>query len=222
MKGKELSSDFKKQTEELKNKDKKTFYEIFKEYKTVFYCSLFFAAGLLCGAFLYKKCATDVIDEIMHGSEDKLVSPVQSETNDFLNLFINNLGFYMLVFSLTVLLGICLIGFPVINAVPLVIGIQAGLKIAYYYLNYGFKGFGYSILMIAPFVCSFLTVIVYTISLSSELSKKIYNVTTGKADDEKIEYKTYMKKYLLYALLTVGVALLNSGITAALGGIVAI
>ena len=76
--------------------------------------------------------------------------------------------------------------------------------------------------MIGPFVCSFLTVIVYTISLSSELSKKIYNVTTGKADDEKIEYKTYMKKYLLYALLTVGVALLNSGITAALGGIVAI
>jgi len=212
MKGKELSSDFKKQTEELKNKDKKTFYEIFTEYKTVFYCSLFFAAGLLCGAFLYKKCATDVLDEII----------TASGTNDFLNLFINNLGFYMLVFSLTVLLGVCLIGFPVINAVPLVIGIQAGLKIAYYYLNYGFKGFGYSILMIAPFVCSFLTVIVYTISLSSELSKKIYNVTTGKADDEKIEYKTYMKKYLLYALLTVGVALLNSGITAALGGIVAI
>ena len=49
-----------------------------------------------------------------------------------------------------------------------------------------------------------------------------FTVRAGKADDEKIEYKTYMKKYLLYALLTVGVALLNSGITAALGGIVAI
>lgn len=88
MKGKELSNDFKKQTEELKNKDKKTFYEIFTEYKTVIYCSLFFAAGLLCGAFLYKKCATDVLDEII----------MASGTNDFLNLFINNLGFYMLVF----------------------------------------------------------------------------------------------------------------------------
>ncbi len=194
-------------------KEKKSLYEIFTEYKTVIYSSVFFAAGLLCGALLYKNCRTDALDEIIKTAAG----------NDFLNLFINNLGFYFLVFALTVLLGICLVGFPIINAVPLIIGVQAGLEIAYYYLNFGFKGFGYCILMIAPFVSSFLTVIVYTVSLSSELSRKIYDLTIGKKDTaEKIEYKKYMKKYLLYALMIVIVALVNSGITAALSGIIAI
>lgn len=194
-------------------KEKKSLYEIFTEYKTLIYSSVFFAAGLLCGALLYKNCRTEALDEIIKTAAG----------NDFINLFINNLGFYFLVFALTVLLGICLVGFPIINAVPLIIGVQAGLEIAYYYLNFGFKGFGYCILMIAPFVSSFLTVIVYTVSLSSELSRKIYDLTIGKKDTaEKIEYKKYMKKYLLYALMIVIVALVNSGITAALSGIIAI
>lgn len=202
-----------KTEKENKKSEKISLYDFFTEYKTVIYSSLFFAAGLLCGALLYKNCRTDALDEIIRSSAG----------NDFINLFINNLGFYFFVFALTVLLGICLVGFPVINAVPLIIGLQAGLKIAYYYINFGFKGFGYSLLMIAPFVCSFLTVIVYTVSLSSELSRKIYNLTVGKSESaEKIEYKSYMKKYLLYALMTVIVALVNSGITAALSGIIAI
>lgn len=214
MKNAELLQKKSDKTEKAEiRKEKKSLYEIFTEYKTVIYSSVFFAAGLLCGALLYKNCRTDALDEIIKTAAG----------NDFLNLFINNLGFYFLVFALTVLLGICLVGFPIVNAVPLIIGVQAGLEIAYYYLNFGFKGFGYCILMIAPFVSSFLTVIVYTVSLSSELSRKIYDLTIGKKDTaEKIEYKKYMKKYLLYALMIVIVALVNSGITAALSGIITI
>lgn len=214
MKNAELLQKKSDKTEKAEiRKEKKSLYEIFTEYKTVIYSSVFFAAGLLCGALLYKNCRTDALDEIIKTAAG----------NDFLNLFINNLGFYFLVFALTVLLGICLVGFPVINAVPLIIGVQAGLEIAYYYLNFGFKGFGYCVLMIAPFVSSFLTVIVYTVSLSSELSRKIYDLTIGKKDTaEKIEYKKYMKKYLLYAIMIVIVALVNSGITAALSGIITI
>lgn len=214
MKNAELLQKKSDKTEKAEiRKEKKSLYEIFTEYKTVIYSSVFFAAGLLCGALLYKNCRTDALDEIIKTAAG----------NDFLNLFINNLGFYFLVFALTVLLGICLVGFPIINAVPLIIGVQAGLEIAYYYLNFGFKGFGYCILMIAPFVSSFLTVIVYTVSLSSELSRKIYDLTIGKKDTaEKIEYKKYMKKYLLYAIMIVIVALVNSGVTAALSGIITI
>ncbi len=214
MKNAELLQKKSDKTEKAEiRKEKKSLYEIFTEYKTVIYSSVFFAAGLLCGALLYKNCRTDALDEVIKTAAG----------NDFLNLFINNLGFYFLVFALTVLLGICLVGFPIINALPLIIGVQAGLEIAYYYLNFGFKGFGYCILMIAPFVSSFLTVIVYTVSLSSELSRKIYDLTIGKKDTaEKIEYKKYMKKYLLYALMIVIVALVNSGITAALSGIITI
>lgn len=196
-----------------KKEPKKSIYEIFSENKTVIYSIIFFAAGLLCGALIYKKCRTEALDEMIKSAV----------SNEFLNLFINNLGFYFFVFALTVLLGICLIGFPLINIVPFLIGFQAGLEIAYYYLNYSVKGFGYSLLMIAPFICTFLTVIMYTISLSSDLSRKIYNITLHKdIGCEKINYKSYMKKYALYALLIVVVALINSGVTSALSGIISI
>ncbi len=196
-----------------KKDPKKSIYEIFSENKTVIYSIIFFAAGLLCGALIYKKCRTEALDEMIKSAV----------SNEFLNLFINNLGFYFFVFALTVLLGICLIGFPLINIVPFLIGFQAGLEIAYYYLNYSVKGFGYSLLMIAPFICTFLTVIMYTISLSSDLSRKIYNITLNKdIGCEKINYKSYMKKYALYALLIVVVALINSGVTSALSGIISI
>ena len=196
-----------------KKEPKKSIYEIFTENKTVIYSIIFFAAGLLCGALIYKKCRTEALDEMIKSAV----------SNEFLNLFINNLGFYFFVFALTVLLGICLIGFPLINIVPFLIGFQAGLEIAYYYLNYSVKGFGYSLLMIAPFICTFLTVIMYTISLSSDLSRKIYNITLNKdIGCEKINYESYMKKYALYALLIVVVALINSGVTSALSGIISI
>lgn len=196
-----------------KKDPKKSIYEIFSENKTVIYSIIFFAAGLLCGALIYKKCRTEALDEMIKSAV----------SNEFLNLFINNLGFYFFVFALTVLLGICLIGFPLINIVPFLIGFQAGLEIAYYYLNYSVKGFGYSLLMIAPFICTFLTVIMYTISLSSDLSRKIYNITLNKdIGCEKINYKSYMKKYALYALLIIVVALINSGVTSALSGIISI
>lgn len=196
-----------------KKEPKKSIYEIFSENKTVIYSIIFFAAGLLCGALIYKKCRTEALDEMIKSAV----------SNEFLNLFINNLGFYFFVFALTVLLGICLIGFPLINIVPFLIGFQAGLEIAYYYLNYSVKGFGYSLLMIAPFICTFLTVIMYTISLSSDLSRKIYNITLNKdIGCEKINYKSYMKKYALYALLIVVVALINSGVTSALSDIISI
>ncbi len=196
-----------------KKDPKKSIYDIISENKTVIYSIIFFAAGLLCGALIYKKCRTEALDEMIKSAV----------SNEFLNLFINNLGFYFFVFALTVLLGICLIGFPLINIVPFLIGFQAGLEIAYYYLNYSVKGFGYSLLMIAPFICTFLTVIMYTISLSSDLSRKIYNITLNKdIGCEKINYKSYMKKYALYALLIVVVALINSGVTSALSGIISI
>lgn len=203
----------KSETKKEKKEPKKSIYEIFSENKTVIYSVIFFAAGLLCGALIYKKCRTDALDEIIQSAA----------SNEFLNLFINNLGFYFFVFALTVLLGICLIGFPLINAIPFLIGFQSGLQVAYYYLNNGVKGFGYSLLMIAPFICSFLTVIMYTINLSSELSRKIYNMTLNKdTGGEKINYRSYLKKYALYALLIVVVALINSGVTASLSGIIAI
>lgn len=200
-------------TEINEKEDKKSPAEIFKENKTAFYSVLFYSAGLILGAFIYTKYSGEGLNE--------LIKTLNS--TEFLTSFINNLGFYFLVYAVTVLLGICLVGFPLIQIIPLILGIQCGLESAYYYINFQIKGFGYNLLMIAPFVCSFLTLIIFTIEISYELSKSIYNITVNKNfEGEKIDYKKYLKKYLIYALIAVAVALVNSGVTAALSGIISI
>ena len=200
-------------TEINEKEDKKSPAEIFKENKTALYSVLFYSAGLILGAFIYTKYSGEGLNE--------LIKTLNS--TEFLTSFINNLGFYFLVYAVTVLLGICLVGFPLIQIIPLILGIQCGLESAYYYINFQIKGFGYNLLMIAPFVCSFLTLIIFTIEISYELSKSIYNITVNKNfEGEKIDYKKYLKKYLIYALIAVAVALINSGVTAALSGIISI
>ncbi len=206
-----------KAMKEIKNhkkfKSDKSLYDIFFENKSALYGIMFYAAGLLCGAFLYQKCKTDALNELI----------TANSSNDFTNLFINNLGFYFLAFAAAVVLGLCLVGFPFINLIAMIIGIHAGINVAYYCINYAAKGFGYSLLMIAPFVCSFLTVIIFTISLSSDLSKKIYNITANKSEKcEKIAYGIYVKKYALYALELVVVSFFNAALASALNGLISL
>ncbi len=186
--------------------------EFYKSNKVLIYSVLFYSAGLICGAFIYKRCKCDALNSLFTISD-----------NTFWQEFINNLSFYFLVFAVSVILGFCLIGFPFINLIPFVIGFQTGMEISYYYLSYGFKGFGYVILMIAPFVCVFLTVIVQTISKSYILSKYIYDLTIKKTDTaSEFNYKLYLKSYLIYALLIIIIALINTALGMALREIITI
>lgn len=194
------------------DKPKKSFIEIFTENKISVYCVIFYAAGLLCGSLIYQKCSTDALNNVI----------AETTQGDFLSVLLNNLGFYFFIFAVTVLLGLCLVGFPLINIIPFVIGFQGGMKVAYYYLGYDMKGFGYSLLMIAPFVCLFLTVIILTINVSYTFSKQIFKNTLTNEPQQQVDYKQYLKKYLLYAVLTALIAVVNSGISSALSSIISI
>ncbi len=215
---KELEKEFEKEFSkeitklELIETDKKDWFVLFTENKTFIYSVLFYAAGLLCGSFIYKNCKNDVLNNIL-----------SAKNGDFLQLLLNNLSLYMLIFVAAVLLGVCLVGFPIINSIPFLIGFEAGMKVAYYYINFNIKGIGYSLLMVAPFVCLFLTVVIYSVSMSYELSRKIYNITIKKSDmSEEFNYKTYLKKYLAYAGLIIIVALINTAVCTALNGLISI
>ena len=197
---------------EADSSDKKDLFTIFTENKTFLYSIIFYGAGLLCGSFIYKNCQNDVLDGILSAANQ-----------EFLQMFLNNLCLYMLVFAVSVLLGVCLVGFPVINLIPFVIGFASGMKVTFYYINHGVKGIGYSLLMVVPFVCLFLTVIIYSVSMSYEMSKNIYDITIKKSDmSEEFSYKTYLKKYLAYAGLIIVVSLINTAICTALNGLISI
>ena len=214
----ELKNEFDDEFKEIEKaftfeeeKEKKDLFTLFSENKTFLYSVIFYAAGLFCGSYVYLKCQNEILNGIL-----------MAQNEEFLQSFLNNLSLYMLIFAVSVLLGVCLVGFPLLNMIPLFVGFESGMKVAYYYINHGIKGVGYSFLMIAPFVCLFLTVLIYSISMSYEMSKNIYEITVKKTEIEGFNYKIYLKKYLLYAALIVVVSLVNTAVSSVLSGIIAI
>lgn len=192
--------------------EKKNIINIITENQAFLYPIIFYIAGVLCGTLLYKNiCGIFNLEELI-------------KTNGtFISMLINNFCLYFSIYSVTVFLGICLIGFPIINIVPFLIGLEFSLKISYYYVNYSIKGIGYSILMLIPEAACFVTVIIYTIKMSSELSRLIYNSTTKKSDTlEEFAFKSYLKSYALYAAIVVATAVSNAGINYVLGSVVSL
>lgn len=195
-----------------KEKNEFDIFEFYQKNKILIYSIIFYSGGLISGSFVYKKCRCEALDSLFEVTK-----------NSFGQELVNNLSFYFLVFSISVMLGVCLIGFPFMNLIPFAIGFQTGMKITCYYIIYGFKGFGYSLLMIAPFVCLFLTVIMHSISKSYLLSRHIYDLTIKKSDTASdLNYKLYLKSFAIYGLLIVVIALINTALSQALSTIITI
>lgn len=193
-------------------KKKLNFSFDFNDYKSVLYTALFYSFGLFVGAYFYKITQFESLNNMLAPKND-----------DFLNLFIENFCLYFSIFVLVVFLGFCLIGFPIINIIPTVIGIFTGIKISYFLICYAAKGVGYCLIMIAPFAALFLTVIAFTIEISTELSKNLMLLT--KQDDvEKgdIDIKKQVKKYLIFSLVILAVSAINSIMTCLLYSVVTI
>lgn len=198
----------------FKNKERINLSDVFTNNKPFIFPILFYLAGLFIGAIFYgvvdDSTLKAIIEEIAKGS-----------SANFLQLFLNKLTVYLSVYTACVLLGLCLVGFPFINVVPLVCGIEIALKLSYYYVTYGIKGVGYSFLIIVPGAVCFITLLIYTISLSNTLSKTIYHLTTKKADIiEEINLKSYLLRFFIYALLVVGISALSALLTYLLSSIV--
>lgn len=198
-------------TEPNVEKEKINYFALFKENRNYIYSFLFYVAGLIFGAVLYAKFSGEALNTLV----------IADKSEHLLQQFISVLSKYLLVFSVSVLLGICLIGFPLVNAVPLILGFETAVRITYYYCNYGIRGFGYTLLMIAPFACILMTIIMLTINKSFELSKRIYDLTVKRADCvEEINYKSYLKSYLFYGVFVIIAAFSDAVATVSLSEII--
>ena len=103
----------------------------------------------------------------------------------------------------------CLIGFPVINIIPLVCGVELSLKLSFIYSLYSVKGIGYSVLMIIPEATAFLVLLFYTIKDSKDLSRSLFNISKNNLESE-IDLKQYLKKFMLYCIGIISISILNS------------
>ncbi len=198
-------------SEELIPDKKKKISLSFTEYKSFIYTVLFYSFGLFIGSYFYKITQFESLNNLL-----------EAKSIDFLSLFFSSFCIYFSLFLLVMFLGFCMIGYPIINIIPTVIGISSGLRICYYLINYNLKGFGYSLIMIIPFSALLLTVIAYSIELSTRLSKNIYSLAKKDSTYDSIDIKKYIKKYLFYSLLILITAALNSAITCLLYSVVTI
>lgn len=207
----ELTALEKMNQDDHKSKEKKAFSFDFYEYKSVIYTALFYAFGLFIGSYFYKISATETLNELLRPQEHSLA-----------NLFISNFCIYFSLYVLVVFLGFCLIGYPIINIIPTVIGLVTGLKASYLFINYSVKGIGYSIIMLIPFAALFLTVIAFTINESTSLSKELIHITKNTDKHSELNLKPYIKKYLILALCILIISFVNACLTSLLFTVVTI
>ncbi|MBR4241779.1 MAG: hypothetical protein IKR97_06115, partial [Eubacterium sp.] len=95
-------------------------------------------------------------------------------------------------------------------------------KTAYYYVNYSYKGIGFSLLMIIPESAAVATVLIYAIKTSNELSQTIFDIAAKNNQTKEVEIRYYLKQYLIFGLIVSLIALINALIIYLLSGIIKI
>ena len=192
------------------NEVKKDYVFDFQKNKYLIYTCLFYSFGLFLGAYFYKITQAEVFNKVLEIKSDSLS-----------NLFFSNLVAYISLYLITAFLGFCLISKPIINIIPSLIGIFFGSRIGYYFINFGYKGVVFSLIMIVPFISLYITILSFVIKESIDLSEKLIALAKGEGG-EKIDLPPYLKKYMLYFLIIIAIALLSSGLTKLLLSVVTI
>lgn len=189
---------------DINSKPKQSIGEIIIDNKELIYPFLFYIAGLILGSFFFTNINNTKLSALMQAA-------FKLNESGFDSIFLNKFCVYFSLFTVTVLLGLCLIGFPFINIIPFLSGIEIALRTSFYYVNYSVKGIGYALLIIIPESAAFIAVLLYTIKTSTLLSKNIYNITTKKTDmTEDLNLKSYLKSFLIYGAIVVIISLVNA------------
>lgn len=183
----------------------------FNKYKAIIYSFLFYTLGLVLGSYFYKITSGKAIENLVKPKEHSLIY-----------LFSSNVCVYFALFFVVAFLGFCLIGYPFTNIVPMLLGIETGLKCGYFLINYSIKGLGYILIMIVPFIALFLTILSFTIKLSTDLSKSLIEIAKNNTNSNSLDVKPYLKKYLLLGLSIIVTAFADAGITTILFSIVSL
>lgn len=182
----------------------------FENDKQLIYSVLFYICGIMVGTSFYKAVTSETLDKIL-----------MPKNSTFINLFLSDVCLYLALFLIIVFLGLCLIGYPLINIIPAFLGIEYGMKMAYFLVNYSAKGLGYAVLMVVPFSAAYVTIISYTLRISSKMSKNLIEVTKEGSTSE-FNLKPYVKQYAVIGAVIIIMSLISAGVTTLFFGVVTI
>lgn len=185
-------------------------------HRTYIYSLVLYTCGLVLGSVLYRQICCDTVNALLKVGE-----------NRFLQLFLNDFCLYFSIFLVTVFLGFCMIGFPLIHFVPMTCGFAFGMQVCYYYMTYRLKGVLFCVLMVIPAASILLMVVMRTIQISADMSKSIFRLSVkreGSAGESpaEIQVRNYLKKYLILAAFVALAALCNAGLTSLFSSVISI
>ena len=191
------------------SKQKFDFEDFVESNRQFIYLLLIYIAGVLAGSLLFRSLELSKFSNFL---SDFLTI----KSDSLLSVVIDRLS----VYTVTILLGLCIIGFPIINAVPFLCGFEIAVKIAFYYNMYSLKGIGYSLLMIVPEASAFMVILFFTIASSKELSKNIFDISHQKNTEKQLVLKDYLKSFLIYGAGITAISFVNSLIIFLLNSII--
>lgn len=196
---------------EIVNDKKFDFKTFFQNNKESVYSIIFYVFGLILGSYFYAVSKSEAVNTVL-----------TEVTKSFSVAVVANLMLYLSLFLLIVLMGFSLIGFAVMNFIPVIAGIFYGMKCACYFSLYSGKGIGYILLLIAPVSALLISLIVYALSCNSKLSKTIYEAVKNKNRDNTFSVKSLLIEMIIQLVLFSVLAVINASLSVGLENIITI
>lgn len=196
---------------EIVNDKKFDFKTFFQNNKESVYSIIFYVFGLILGSYFYAVSKSEAVNTVL-----------TEVTKSFSVAVVANLMLYLSLFLLIVLMGFSLIGFAVMNFIPVIAGIFYGMKCACYFSLYSGKGIGYILLLIAPVSALLISLIVYALSCNSKLSKTIYEAVKNKNRDNTFSVKSLLIEIIIQLVLFSTLSVINASLSVGLENIITI
>lgn len=171
--------------------------------------------GLIAGSICYNSIDSESVKAVT----DELLAFKQKS---FVDQLIDDLCLNVSLYFLTFIFGLCCIGLPAVSLMPFVIGIINSVKISYFYINYGIKGIGYTLLMILPGASLFVAVSILSASNGIEMSRVLFNAAFRSGSFDRSLTLSYLKEFLFFGIATIVISVLNALLTTSLSSIIAL
>lgn len=179
-----------------------------------------YIAGVACGAMVAGVVNIEFVDTliaILKGFSAQRVSQPLFLT--FQSAFLPN----MLLLFCAAIFGFCAIGSPFLALLPWFKGLGFGLSACLALVNYGYRAYGYILLLLFPSAVLTALVTVFACRDAMLLSLSIYDlVFTKKHGFVQTKLSEFTSKFMLYGILMLLGALLETALYSTFGAIFAL
>lgn len=170
--------------------------------KTLYFLLIISTIGIITGA-LFMTVLSSSDKEIISNSLSDYITNIGSYKFD-LKMFINNFIINILYATVIWIIGISVIGLPIVIIIIFFKSFLISFSISTFIINYKFKGLLYSIVYVLPHMLIYLLIYLYLGIYSIKLSSSIIKALIGhKNINFKDSMKVYFKLYLFSFILII-------------------